>query len=89
MMCSTALTSSTYHAYGSMRLTRLSSVFETKFDFRRLRLRFDLFASSKWLFHPFALLILPFLVTLKRFFAPLFVFNFGIIIPRALILMVS
>lgn len=51
----------------------------TKEDLRRLRFRLGDFLVRMWLVNAFLRLILPEPVNLKRFLAPLFDFNFGII----------
>jgi hypothetical protein len=72
---------SLYYEYGNSRAKRFASESETYAAFLNERLRFGLFDSKRWLFHPFARFSLPVAVTLKRFFAPLLVFSLGICLP--------
>src|SRR5512147_2731195 len=50
----------------------------TSVEVLRFLILFDDLLVRRWLLYPFPLLILPVAVTLNRFAAPLWVFNFGI-----------
>lgn len=64
-----------------MRFMRGSSQAATRVFLRKLRLRFWDFLVRMWLENAFSRLRRPEPVTLKRFFAPLFDFIFGISTP--------
>jgi hypothetical protein len=63
------------YAYGNMRRIFLASDGSTSTECRRCRMRFGFFVPSRWRLNACARMILPVLVTRKRFAAPRCVFS--------------